>query len=174
MCIKKAYAALELQQGASQKNVKLAYRRIMKELHPDLNPASAPEAKTRVIEIQDAYEVLMKKEFASGKQDHELHYMWRYKEQRKTASARGGHPHANAEHGFEWERGNTYTKRSMLGEYCRRMLDVVFFTWPFWTSYYFFRRNRNAALEVDVEPDGKAYLVNKQGKHVRAPQYDDL
>ena len=51
------YAVLELQPGASRSEIKRAYRRLVKKLHPDLNPESAGTT-ARLQEIQQAYRQL--------------------------------------------------------------------------------------------------------------------
>lgn len=50
------YALLGVSQGASDSEIKRAYRRLARELHPDVNPDA--EAQARFTEIQVSYEVL--------------------------------------------------------------------------------------------------------------------
>ena len=50
------YGVLGLAQGASDSDIKRAYRKMARDLHPDVNPA--PEAKERFQEVSRAYEVL--------------------------------------------------------------------------------------------------------------------
>ena len=50
------YALLGVSKGASDSEIKRAYRRLARELHPDVNPDQ--EAQARFTEIQVAYEVL--------------------------------------------------------------------------------------------------------------------
>src|SRR3712207_8287322 len=50
------YGVLGLAQGASDTDIKRAYRRLARDLHPDVNPD--PEAKERFQEVTRAYEAL--------------------------------------------------------------------------------------------------------------------
>ena len=50
------YALLGVRRDASQDEIKRAYRRLARELHPDVNPD--PETQERFKEITQAYEVL--------------------------------------------------------------------------------------------------------------------
>jgi hypothetical protein len=53
------YHVLELNPGASDIEIKKAYRRLARKYHPDVNPA--PDAEDRFIEITEAYESLLEK-----------------------------------------------------------------------------------------------------------------
>src|ERR1700733_4605401 len=50
------YALLGLERGASDQEVKKAFRRLARELHPDVS--DAPDAEVRFREVSEAYEVL--------------------------------------------------------------------------------------------------------------------
>ena len=50
------YSLLKIRRDATQDEVKRAYRRLARELHPDVNPD--PETHERFKEITQAYEVL--------------------------------------------------------------------------------------------------------------------
>ncbi len=52
------YEVLGVDKTASQEEIKQAYRRLVKEWHPDLNPHRQKEAEERFKEIQEAYSVL--------------------------------------------------------------------------------------------------------------------
>ncbi len=52
------YAILGISREASQEEIKQAYRRLVKQWHPDLHPENRKEAEERFKEIQEAYEVL--------------------------------------------------------------------------------------------------------------------
>ena len=51
------YEVLGVAKDTSVKDIKLAYRRLARKLHPDLNKTD-PKAKEKFIELQEAYEVL--------------------------------------------------------------------------------------------------------------------
>ena len=51
------YKVLGVSKDASLNDIKLAYRRLARKLHPDLNKTD-PKAKEKFIELQEAYEVL--------------------------------------------------------------------------------------------------------------------
>jgi molecular chaperone DnaJ len=51
------YEVLDVSKDASEDDIKRAYRRLARKLHPDLNKTD-PKAKEKFIELQEAYEVL--------------------------------------------------------------------------------------------------------------------
>lgn len=51
------YEVLGVSKDASENDIKLAYRRLARKLHPDVNKTD-PDAKEKFIELQEAYEVL--------------------------------------------------------------------------------------------------------------------
>ncbi len=51
------YEVLGVEKNANENDIKLAYRRLARKLHPDLNKTD-PKAKEKFIELQEAYEVL--------------------------------------------------------------------------------------------------------------------
>lgn len=57
MKLARCYQTLELKRGASLQAVKAAYRRLVRQYHPDLNPDA--DAIERFIKINDAYTLLM-------------------------------------------------------------------------------------------------------------------
>src|SRR6188508_3046642 len=54
---KDLYDALGVSRGASQDEIKKAYRKLVRQYHPDKNPGDA-EAEERFKEVQGAYDVL--------------------------------------------------------------------------------------------------------------------
>jgi DnaJ-class molecular chaperone len=51
------YKILEVEEDASEEEIKLAYRRLAKKYHPDLNKTD-PKAKEKFIELLEAYDTL--------------------------------------------------------------------------------------------------------------------
>ena len=55
---KNFYKILEVDKDASEQEIKLAYRRLAKKYHPDLNKTD-PQAKEKFIEVKEAYDTLI-------------------------------------------------------------------------------------------------------------------
>ena len=55
------YRVLGVPQGASDDEIKAAYKRLAKKYHPDLNDGSS-EAEKKMAEINEAYDMLMKRD----------------------------------------------------------------------------------------------------------------
>ena len=70
--MKSPYEVLGVQKGASEKEIKSAFRRLAKKFHPDQRPDD-PQAKERFAEISQAYEILgdekKRKQFDNGEID---------------------------------------------------------------------------------------------------------
>jgi DnaJ-class molecular chaperone len=52
------YDILEIEKDADEKEIKLAYRKLAKKYHPDLNKED-PEAKDKFIKLKEAYDTLI-------------------------------------------------------------------------------------------------------------------
>ena len=61
------YEVLGIPQGASDDEIKAAYRKLAKKYHPDLNGGSA-EAEARMKEVNEAYDILIKHKGSAGAQ----------------------------------------------------------------------------------------------------------
>ncbi len=84
MEFKDYYATLGVSKAATEKEIKQAFRKLARKLHPDVNPGDK-QAETRFKEINEAYEVLG--DPAKRKKYDELGANWRLYEQ---AEAQGG------------------------------------------------------------------------------------
>lgn len=51
------YNLLEIEKDASEEDIRIAYRKLAKKYHPDLNKTD-PHAKEKFIEIKEAYDTL--------------------------------------------------------------------------------------------------------------------
>ncbi len=63
------YRILGVSQGATQDEIKKAYRRKAKECHPDLHP-NDPDAKRKMQEVNEAYDMLMNPDKYRSAQQH--------------------------------------------------------------------------------------------------------
>src|SRR3990172_4629185 len=85
------YEVLGVRRGATDKEIKQAYRRLARKYHPDVNPGDKA-AEARFKEINEAYEVLSSPD--NRKKYDEYGENWRYADQllaqaRQQAGSRG-------------------------------------------------------------------------------------
>ena len=86
MEFKDYYKTLGVAKTATEKEIKQAFRKLARKLHPDVNPGDK-SAESRFKEVNEAYEVLG--DATSRRKYDELGANWRMYEQ---AGAQGGHP----------------------------------------------------------------------------------
>ena len=87
MAGKDYYATLGVKRGASEKEMRQAYRRLARKLHPDVNPGDKV-AEERFKEINAAYEVLSD---ADKRHKYDLYGdQWQYADQIEEAQRQGG------------------------------------------------------------------------------------
>ncbi len=94
MEFKDYYKTLGVAKTATEKEIKQAFRKLARKLHPDVNPGDK-SAESRFKEVNEAYEVLG--DATSRKKYDELGANWRMYEQ---AGAQGGQSFRG-----RWQRG---------------------------------------------------------------------
>ncbi len=99
MADKDYYAVLGVSRSVTEKELKAAYRKLARQLHPDVNPGNA-QAEARFKEINGAYEVLSDKE--KRKKYDQFGSNWEQAEQmnQQRAHARRGRGRASPAGGF--------------------------------------------------------------------------
>lgn len=105
------YFVLEVQPEASIEEIKRAYRRLVRQYHPDAGGGSDPESESRFREIQEAYETLSD---AESKKEYDAQYP--HKGQRNSSSSSGSkrpsgvHAKPNADEAMAEESPNSQRK----------------------------------------------------------------
>ncbi len=104
------YQILGVKRGSTDKDIKQAYRRLARKLHPDVNPGDK-SAEAKFKEVNEAYEVLGNTE--TRKKYDEFGEQWKYAEQmRQAQSQSGGAPfwefrkQGAGPQGFRFEEGD--------------------------------------------------------------------
>ena len=102
------YKVLGVQQGASQDEIKKAYRKKAKECHPDLHPDD-PNARRKMQEVNEAYDMLMNpgKYQSRQQQTHQNTY------QQGNPYGQGGYYGQGGGYG---QQGNPYGQGSYRGQ----------------------------------------------------------
>jgi len=94
------YKVLGVSPGASQDEIKKAYRKKAKEYHPDLNPNN-PDAARKMNEINEAYDLLQNPEKYRARQEQEQ----RKQQYQSSAGAYGQTGRQGANQGYGWYQG---------------------------------------------------------------------
>ena len=104
---------LGVSEGASQDEIKRAYRRKAKECHPDLHP-NDPDAARKMNELNEAYDMLMNPDKYARRQQQQNPY--------GSGNPYGGNPYGNPYGGSQGSYGNPYGsgQSSQQGGYSRQ------------------------------------------------------
>ncbi len=85
------HKVLGVNEGASQEEIKKAYRRLVKQYHPDLHP-NDPNAAKKITEINEAYDMLINPEKYAAKRAQQ-------QKQQQQRQQYGGNPYGNQQYG---------------------------------------------------------------------------
>ncbi len=98
------YKVLGVQRDAAEDDIRKAYRKLAKELHPDLNPANRSAAEERFKKVSAAYEIVgdatKRGQYDRGEIDANGEQRRTYQRAHSGAGARGGGARAGEEFGF--------------------------------------------------------------------------
>ncbi|MET0191910.1 MAG: J domain-containing protein [Hyphomicrobiaceae bacterium] len=98
------YKVLGVQRDAAEDDIRKAYRKLAKELHPDLNPANRTAAEERFKKVSAAYEIVgdatKRGQYDRGEIDANGEQRRTYQRAHSGAGARGGGARAGEEFGF--------------------------------------------------------------------------
>ncbi|WP_287129480.1 DnaJ C-terminal domain-containing protein [Candidatus Cyanaurora vandensis] len=82
MAYRDYYRILDVSQTANEQEIKTAYRKLARQLHPDLNPGNK-KAEERFKEVNEAYEILSD---ADKRRQYDLYGRWQQQSGGRTAS----------------------------------------------------------------------------------------
>ncbi len=112
MAVKDYYNILGVSRGASEKEIKQAYRKLARKFHPDVNPGDK-DAEAKFKEINNAYEILADKE---KRQKYDKYGdKWQYADQFEEAARQQQQPGYSRGFGFA-PGGGTYHFSGDIGD----------------------------------------------------------
>ena len=110
--MKDYYEVLGVAKGASQNDIKQAYRKLARQHHPDVN-RDDPDAADKFKEINNAYEVLSDKE--SREKYDKYGERWKHADQIEEAEANARSRRGFSSYNFGDEYGNSFGGSSFGG-----------------------------------------------------------
>ena len=119
MVAKDFYAILGLSRGATDKDIKAAYRKLARKYHPDVNPGNKA-AEEKFKEINQAYEVISDAE--KRKKYDQYGENWEHGDQFSQAGGKQGQPGA----GFDFSNFNFNNARGGAGFSGGEGMDSIF------------------------------------------------
>lgn len=152
------YEILGVSRNATDKEIKQAYRRLVRQYHPDLNPNSK-EAEERFKEIQEAYEVLSdpEKRRLYDRFGHNWRTAWQAKQQGIDVENVGWVPPTAGE-GFEWE----WTDLRDLFDSFSDWLNGFFGSGTTRTRRSRVSRGRDVEVELEIDLEDAAFGSTKR------------
>ncbi len=85
MAYRDYYTILGIPQGSTEQEIKTAYRKLARQLHPDLNPGNK-KAEEKFKEVNEAYEILSD---ADKRRQYDLYGRWQQEGGRSTSASPG-------------------------------------------------------------------------------------
>ena len=148
------YKVLGVPQGASQDEIKKAYRKKAKECHPDLHPDD-PDARRKMQEVNEAYDMLMN----PGK--------YQSRQQSQQGSYQQGNPYGQG--GYYGQQGNPYGQG---GYYGRQGNPYGQGGWsPFDDMFGFGGQYYGAQVPPPQEMPGDSVYIRQAVRNINAGQY---
>jgi len=159
MDFKDYYSTLGVAKGASEKEIKQAYRKLARKHHPDVNPGDA-SAESKFKEINEAYEVLG--DPAKRKKYDELGANWRMYEQQGAPQGRAPDGAGN----YTWSTGGGPSGGGFRTMTADEMRDMFGSADPFSDFFHtFFGGARGAEEPAGRRARGRAARPGRDVEH---------
>lgn len=155
------YEVLGVSRNATEKEIKQAYRRLVRQYHPDLNPNNK-EAEERFKEIQEAYEVLSEPEKRRlyDKFGHNWRAAWQAKQQGVDVENIGWVPPSSE--GFEWEFGDLRDLFNSFGDFLSDFLGRTRTTARTRERRVRSQKGQDVETEIEIDLEDAAFGAAKR------------